>query len=226
MNSSPAIFFIFYIISVISVLGFGLFFRNIIFKNSNLFNIGFDGLIGVFILTFQSYLSQFIYSHNSIHNFFIIFTGLVLFILNFKKIQNKFEIRAFIAIYLLLFFAFIAFKTHDDFSYYHFGYTNYINEGKFLIGIGNFNHGFRTPSSIFYLNSLFFLPIVEKYMFHIGAIMIMGYSIIAVPTGIVTSSMNFTRDKYTKTCIVCNDDRQSRLARYCNQCGAVMPDEK
>ena len=177
MNSSPAIFFIFYIISVISVLGFGLFFRNIIFKNSNLFNIGFDGLIGVFILTIYSYLSHFFYSHNAIHNFFIIFTGLVLFILNFKKIQNKFEIRAFIAIYLLLFFAFIAFKTHDDFSYYHFGYTNYINEGKFLIGIGNFNHGFRTPSSIFYLNSLFFLPIVEKYMFHIGAIMIMGYSI-------------------------------------------------
>jgi len=38
--------------------------------------------------------------------------------------------------------------------------------------------------------------------------------------------MNFTKDKYTKTCIVCNDDRQSRLAKYCNQCGAVMPEEE
>ena len=69
-------------------------------------------------------------------------------------------------------------------------------------------------------------PVTNIGQFIAAIIMIMGYSIIAVPTGIVTSSMNFTKDKYRKTCIVCNDDRQSRLAKYCNQCGAVMPEEE
>ena len=69
-------------------------------------------------------------------------------------------------------------------------------------------------------------PTTNLGQFIAAIIMIMGYSIIAVPTGIVTSSMNFTKDKYTKTCIVCNDDRQSRLSNYCNQCGAKMPEER
>ena len=182
MSANPIIFFIFYILIVVAVLGYGLVFRKIIFKSSSLFNLGFDGLVGIFILTIYSYISHFFYSHNLGHNFLVILTGLIMFFSNFNKINYNFELKIFISVFLILFFAFIAFKTHDDFSYYHFGYTNYINESKFLIGVGNFNHGFRTPSSIFYLNSLFFLPIVEKYMFHIGAIIIMGYSLIHLIT--------------------------------------------
>ena len=44
-------------------------------------------------------------------------------------------------------------KNHDDFPYYHFPYTHLLTEYSVLIGIGNFNHGFRTHSSIFYLFS-------------------------------------------------------------------------
>ena len=65
-------------------------------------------------------------------------------------------------------------------------------------------------------------PVTNFGQFIAAIIMIMGYSIIAVPTGIVTSSMNFTKDKYRKTCIVCNDDRQTSLAKFCNQCGSKM----
>ena len=182
MSANPIIFFIFYFLIVVAVLGFGIVFRKLIFKSSSLFNLGFDGLVGIFILTIYSYVSHFFFSHNLEHNFLVILTGLIMFFLNYNKIKYNFELKIFISVFLILFFAFIAFKTHDDFSYYHFGYTNYINESKFLIGVGNFNHGFRTPSSIFYLNSLFYLPIVEKYMFHIGAIIIMGYSLIHLIT--------------------------------------------
>ena len=182
MSANPIIFFIFYFLIVVAVLGFGIVFRKIIFKSSSLFNLGFDGLVGIFILTIYSYVSHFFFSHNLEHNFLVILTGLIMFFLNYNKIKYNFELKIFISVFLILFFAFIAFKTHDDFSYYHFGYTNYINESKFSIGVGNFNHGFRTPSSIFYLNSLFYLPIVEKYMFHIGAIIIMGYSLIHLIT--------------------------------------------
>ena len=68
-------------------------------------------------------------------------------------------------------------------------------------------------------------PTTNLGQFIAAIIMIMGYSIIAVPTGIVTSSMNFTKDGYRKTCIICNDDRQTRLAKFCNKCGAEMPEE-
>ena len=53
-------------------------------------------------------------------------------------------------------------------------------------------------------------------------IMIMGYSIIAVPTGIVTSAMHFTSDRTRRACIVCSDNRQSAIAKFCNKCGAKM----
>ena len=45
-----------------------------------------------------------------------------------------------------------------------------------IIGVGPLNHGFRTPSSIFYLNSLFYFPYIEYYLYHMGAILIMGFS--------------------------------------------------
>ena len=101
--------------------------------------------------------------------------GLILFFYYFEK-KNKNDYILFYLFFLILFIGFIIFKSHDDFSYYHFPYTYYLTQNNLLVGIGNFNHGFRTPSSIFYLNSLFYLPIIEYYFFHLGAVMIMGFS--------------------------------------------------
>jgi voltage-gated potassium channel len=56
-------------------------------------------------------------------------------------------------------------------------------------------------------------------------IMIMGYSIIAVPTGIVTSAMTF-QDHSHKLCIVCSNNNQSDNAKFCNNCGAKMTKSK
>ena len=53
-------------------------------------------------------------------------------------------------------------------------------------------------------------------------IMIMGYSIIAVPTGIVTSAMHFVQNNKKKTCEVCEDSNQPMSAKYCNHCGAKI----
>ena len=76
----------------------------------------------------------------------------------------------------ILIVAFLSYKTHDDFPYYHFPYTFYLTQENLIIGTGNLNHGFRTPSSLFYLNSLFYLPAVKFYSFHIGALIIFGVS--------------------------------------------------
>ena len=51
-------------------------------------------------------------------------------------------------------------------------------------------------------------------------IMILGYGIIAVPTGIVTSEMmkNKVQDN-TQTCANCNHENHDNNAAFCNQCG-------
>lgn len=54
-------------------------------------------------------------------------------------------------------------------------------------------------------------------------IMITGYSIIAIPTGIVTSEINYVNNNNGKVdCIVCEDNNQNEHANFCNVCGAKM----
>ena len=56
-------------------------------------------------------------------------------------------------------------------------------------------------------------------------IMILGYSIIAVPTGIVTSAMHFAEDRRFMICSVCEDKYQKRESKFCNNCGAQFLDD-
>jgi len=54
-----------------------------------------------------------------------------------------------------------------------------------------------------------------------SVLMIMGYAIIAVPTGIVTSELTKRRLK-TKKCPSCNEDGHEIEARHCKFCGAKL----
>ena len=59
-------------------------------------------------------------------------------------------------------------------------------------------------------------------------IMIMGYGIIAVPTGIVSSEMTYqTKDVDTNTqaCLQCNTETHKDGAVFCHQCGTTLNDE-
>ena len=76
---------------------------------------------------------------------------------------------------LVFFVSLLIYKTHDDFHYYHFPYSYYLTEFPAQLGIGQFNHGFRTPSSIFYLNSLFYLPFIKYFSFYISAVLFLVF---------------------------------------------------
>ena len=67
-------------------------------------------------------------------------------------------------------------KNSRRFFYYHLPYTISLIEFKKIFGSGNLEHGFRTPSSIFYFNSLFYLPILEKSLINSGAIYFLFFS--------------------------------------------------
>ena len=166
-------FFIFYFLILISIIGYGTLIDS---KEKNLISIGFLGLKGLFILIILSYFTNFLTPHNFIHNSVILIIGVLLFLYNYKKtikINNNFYI---ILSSIVLFLGILIEKNHDDFFYYHFGYTlSLVNFSK-IIGIGHLEHGFRTPSSIFYLNSLFYLPKIKYFMMHSGAIYFMAFS--------------------------------------------------
>ena len=58
-------------------------------------------------------------------------------------------------------------------------------------------------------------------------IMIIGYSIIAIPTGIVTSELNFMSKEPEKIeCIVCGDENQNDDSKFCSSCGSKLTNQK
>ena len=93
----------------------------------------------------------------------------------YLSFKSNFQQLKCLTVFAILFISIIIFKTHDDFSYYHFAYSYNLTQNDLIIGLGNLNHGFRTPSSIFYLNSIFYLPLIEHYFFHLSPILILGF---------------------------------------------------
>ena len=176
MVSNYLIFFVSYFLIVLSVIGHGVLAIKLIKTNISTEEIGFVGLVGIFFLILYSYITHFFISHDYIHNIVFIIIGLVSIYFFRSKIFTKKNLIFLFSIFSFIFLAFIIFKTHDDFGYYHFPYSYYLNKFSMIIGIGPLNHGFRTPSSIFYLNSLFYLPYLDYYLYHMGAVLILGFS--------------------------------------------------
>jgi len=168
-------FIFFYFLIILSTIGIGFLSVKLI-GEINLNDLGYIGLLGVFSLIFYSMLSHFFFKHGLVSNSIVILIGLTSFFSNIKKFIKKSDLGIFFLTFTIMFISVVIIKNHDDFSYYHFPYTYYLNEYPLIIGLGQYGHGFRTPSSLFYLNSIFYLPIVKYYMINVGAVMIMGFS--------------------------------------------------
>ena len=173
--SQILILIFFYFIILYSIIGYGRIFT---LFNSN-YQVGsFNGFLGIALLILISYITNIFFAHNYLHNSFIIFLGLLIFIYDLKNNFSKriYEYRDITIIFIIIFIAILMYKNHDDFYYYHFSYTQILTNFEKIFGLGNLNHGFRTPSSIFYLNSLFYLPAIKYYLMNSGAIYILGFS--------------------------------------------------
>ncbi len=173
--SSIFILSFYYWVITFSIIGFGLIFNRLFLKSSEI-DIGFIGVYGIFFLTFIAYITSFFLPHTELFNSFLILIGLIFFLI--KRNQNiiKKNIKNILFIFIILnIFIFVS-KNHDDFSYYHFPYTHLLTEHSNMIGLGNFNHGFRTHSSIFYLSSLFNLPFSNYFLLHISPVFFIGFA--------------------------------------------------
>ncbi len=164
------IFILFYILFTFSIIGYGVLLRKFVGQN-NKNCIGYSGIYGIFFITFISYFINYFIPISATINVFIHLLGFALFFYYYKK-KFLFKNNELILLFIIILFSFLfilSAKTHDDFSYYHFPYINLLNNESLQIGIGNFNHGFRTHSSIFYFSSTFYLPLINYELIHLGS---------------------------------------------------------
>ena len=177
MENLSILFFSYFLI-ITSTVGYGYLYSIIFLPNVKSINLGFIGLYGIFFCIFISYFTNYFLPHDMLFNSMVLLTGIICFgvliIKNYKIILKK-ELKLLFIIFTILFVALMISKNHDDFPYYHFEYTYILTQFDLLIGLGQFNHGFKTPSSIFYLNSLYYLPYIQFYSFNIGTLIIMGF---------------------------------------------------
>ena len=172
MISLPTLYFG-YLIIIISIIGFGYLSSKVL---SLRLSLGELGLSGILFMTILSYITNLFVAHGFIHNFIFLAIGLFAFFFVFKKKLFRKKIKLILSISSVLFIGILMYKTHDDFFYYHLPYTVSLIEFKKIFGVGNLEHGFRTPSSIFYFNSLFYLPILEKSLINSGAVYFLIFS--------------------------------------------------
>ena len=167
--------FIFFILIMLSIIGYGYFLLKLSRINHKVTSLGYIGLSGIFLINIYSYLLTFFSSHTKFSNITILLLGLFFFFYFFKK-KNLYSNSIYFILVSIFFIGVLIGKPHDDFEYYHFPYTLNLIQSDPIYGIGNLNHGFRTPSSIFYLNSVFYLPFIEYYSFSYGSIYYMIFA--------------------------------------------------
>ena len=168
--------FIYFPLILISILGYGFFVSSKVIKLNN-YNLGYQGIVGIFSLLLISYITTQFLVHNEVFNSLILIIGLLLFFTNLKKKNvsvKKFKLL-FLIFCLSLIFILVG-KNHDDFHYYHFPYIVILTEYLHPIGLGHLNHGFKTHSSIFMLSSLFHLPGAKYSLFHLAPAYILIFS--------------------------------------------------
>ena len=84
---------------------------------------------------------------------------------------------------------------------------------------------FTTSSTVGYGD---IAPMTELGQFIASILMILGYGIIAVPTGIISAEMVQRRkevDVNTKVCSECLNDKHKDNATFCGRCGSSLVDE-
>ena len=130
----------------------------------------------VFFLSLISLFTSFFIAHSYLFNSLIHLVGILSFIIFIKLYFKYSELKLLFLIVFLFWIGVYVFKTHDDFPYYHLTYTLNLSENSFIVGTGNFSHGFRTFSSLFYYHSLLYLPLIKYYLFFIGPFFILIFT--------------------------------------------------
>ena len=185
----------FYLITF-SLVGYGFITSQ--FLQIKTTNFGILGFLGIILLTLISYSSSIFIKHGYVFNFIFLIFGIIFFVLNLKKFQKfkKDFVYLLLITSILLIFITIG-KNHDDFPYYHFPYIALLTDYSHPFGLGQLNNGFRSPSSIFFISSMFFLPKGGIYLFHFTPALILCFANIILLKNI------FNKELFQKQNLLC-----------------------
>ena len=104
--------------------------------------------------------------HGYIHNIIIHIIGISSFVIYFNKKYSFNDLKKFLILFSILFIGLLIIRNHDDFNYYHLTYSLGLTENKIFMGLAQFGHGYKHHSSLFFFNSIIFLPYIKYYLFH------------------------------------------------------------
>lgn len=165
MNLDIFVFFLTTFMSLLSFMGFGMFFNRYFLlednKNiNNQFNFFFLGL--VFILPF-SFIYHLLVGSNEIINLAIIIFGFFYYIyeMKFKGLKLSFFLT------LIFFSGLIISKTHEDFTSYHFQHIKELSDGSIKFGLANLDDRYFYSSIFSYVQSLYKLVYFDLRLIHI-----------------------------------------------------------
>ena len=163
--------FIFFVISLVitfSIIGYGFLINDFLKLKKIPTNLGLVGILGLFFLSIISNFTHIFIPHDYFHNLILIIFGLILLLLYLRSGSKfKFSLNLLTITFSLLFIGLIMAKTNEDYSYYHLPNSLQFAQQKLQFGLGNINHGFKHISSLFMLNSLFYLPFFDHYLFNL-----------------------------------------------------------
>lgn len=169
------IFFISLYFILFSIIGYGEFLSEVLIKKYN-FSLCEKTFLGFFILVIISITTSFFINHGFYHNIILHLFGIFFFLISkiWKRNFQDFKILLLLSFFYLS--GLLILKTHDDFGYYHLNYSRFLFDNNIFIGMGNLGHGFRTPSSLFFFNSVNFIPLIKFYSFHFSIYYIVLFS--------------------------------------------------
>ena len=163
-------------------------------------SIGFNGLLGLILLTLISYLSVLILEDKTFFNVLVFLIGFIIFLTKIKKIS-------------LITSIFIS-KTHDDFPFYHLQQSLNFSLNKFYIGLPNLNFFYSYHSSILFLNSIFYLPYFKFYLFYIPILFFLIFSVLLLFENIINfKNLPFLRF-YALFCLLFILTKFTRLSEH------------
>ena len=198
MILNTLLFFFISLLILFNILGYGLFFANNIFQKNIYLNLSIKGILGIFFLYIISSFTHLILPHNYIHNIIILVIGLVLFYNYFNKgLVEKKNLNIILIIFACLFLGFLISKTNEDFPYYHLPNSLQFSSYKLEFGLGNLSHGFKHFSSIFLINSIFYFPYVEVYLFNITNFLLQVFFF----SGLIILINKYSLNNFTKIII-------------------------
>ena len=167
------LFFLIFVISNYSIIGYGLLLKNIYLKskdkeNSTNFLVSF--IIGLIILNMIGFLTYFFSINSKNFNLIIIILGFIVYLKN-----EKFEIvktKGVFFLFLIFYIGLLISKTHEDYIPYHFKYIDIITNYNLILGLGNLEINYVYTSFFSYVQKIYNFPFFNNKLLHIPQFLI------------------------------------------------------